>query len=299
MSRKITFMNRLFTFGCSHTRYNWHTYADFVALRYPIFQNWGFPGLGNRAIAERLAEAIISQNINENDTVIVQWSSHLRNDYAKTDVMNEHGNMWWTKGPVFADHNIKKYSKKWFKEFWDEKAYLIHSLNNIVLAINTLENIGCKWLMTMGPDLSTVQTSGEDWNTGSGTIDKFPADLIHYKKYIWETYKHKWLPPIMQKKKEWPDYDMWFKYEGKDSGNTEIFEVNGDRFKDHHMSPEQAYMYAEIVIEKLGLELELTETDIEIINFYLAANKQYPGWVDFIEFILSTPWALTQAKYGM
>ena len=34
--------NRLFTFGCSYTRYNWPTWADIIAddLQIP-FQNWG------------------------------------------------------------------------------------------------------------------------------------------------------------------------------------------------------------------------------------------------------------------
>lgn len=292
-------MNRLFTFGCSHTRYNWHTWADFVSLRYTHFQNWGFPGLGNRAIAERVAEAIVNQDIGSEDTVIVQWSSHLRNDYARTDMPNEHGNMWCTKGPVVADHNIKKYGKKWFTEFWDEKAYFIHTLNNIILTINALENIGCKWLMLSGPNLLEVDTSSEDWNKGFSKIDKFPNDLLKYKDYIWNKHSDKWLPVIMDKKKEWNEYDMWFDYNGPGSSNTEILEIKDNKFKDHHMSPEQAYMYAEIVIEKLDLECELTKNDLEIINFYLSAIKHYPGWIDFIDFIQDTPWAKTQAKHGL
>ena len=47
--------NRLFVFGCSFTMYAWPTYADFLGYEFDHYENWGFPGLGNRAIAERVA----------------------------------------------------------------------------------------------------------------------------------------------------------------------------------------------------------------------------------------------------
>ena len=42
------------------------------------YENWGFPGLGNRAIAERVAECHIKNNITKDDTVLVQWSTHTQ-----------------------------------------------------------------------------------------------------------------------------------------------------------------------------------------------------------------------------
>ena len=54
--------SRLFVFGCSFTMYEWPTYADFLGYEFDQFENWGFPGLGNRAIAERVAECHIKNN---------------------------------------------------------------------------------------------------------------------------------------------------------------------------------------------------------------------------------------------
>ncbi len=36
--------------------YAWPTYADFLGYEFDYYENWAFPGLGNRAIAERVAE---------------------------------------------------------------------------------------------------------------------------------------------------------------------------------------------------------------------------------------------------
>jgi hypothetical protein len=47
-------MKRLFALGCSFTSYAWPSYADFAGLYFDEYENWAFPGLGNRALLERL-----------------------------------------------------------------------------------------------------------------------------------------------------------------------------------------------------------------------------------------------------
>lgn len=71
-------MKRLFVFGCSYTSWNWPTYADIYAQQFDHYENWGHAGLGNRAIAERVAECHATNEFDKDDTVIVQWSSHLQ-----------------------------------------------------------------------------------------------------------------------------------------------------------------------------------------------------------------------------
>ena len=53
---------RLFAFGCSFTHYAWPSYADFLGYEFDSFSNWAHPGLGNRAIAQRVAECNIKNN---------------------------------------------------------------------------------------------------------------------------------------------------------------------------------------------------------------------------------------------
>ena len=67
--------NRLFAFGCSFTRYDTDTYADYIGKNYKEFYNYGNPGSGNAQIATTLSEKILEHDINKNDRVIVQWSS--------------------------------------------------------------------------------------------------------------------------------------------------------------------------------------------------------------------------------
>lgn len=55
-------MDRLYTFGCSYTSWNWPTWADIMSLEANYYENWGHAGLGNRAIAERVAECNIKIN---------------------------------------------------------------------------------------------------------------------------------------------------------------------------------------------------------------------------------------------
>ena len=57
--------SRLFTFGCSFTMYAWPTYADFLGYSFDEYENWAFPGLGNRAIAERIAECHVKNKFTE------------------------------------------------------------------------------------------------------------------------------------------------------------------------------------------------------------------------------------------
>lgn len=86
-------MNRLFTFGCSYTSYATVTYADILCHQYKFSKNFGQPGAGNVFINESFQRAFYEYGINSNDTVIIQWSSLLREDRfpaIPTKVMEYH-----------------------------------------------------------------------------------------------------------------------------------------------------------------------------------------------------------------
>ena len=141
-------MSRLFVLGCSFSSYAWPTWADIIGCNYDVYENWAHPGLGNKALLERLSEIIISKNLSKNDTVIIQWTSHLRNDWHSTIPKHNTDVGWKTSGSIFNSINHKLYNDNWINTFWDEKSYVMHTLNYINLAQQTLENIGCEWLMT-------------------------------------------------------------------------------------------------------------------------------------------------------
>jgi hypothetical protein len=73
-------MKRLFTFGCSYVDWTWPTWADMLGRSYD-HQNWGIRGSGNRSIAQRISEAVLSQKIGPGDVVVVQWTYFHRFDH--------------------------------------------------------------------------------------------------------------------------------------------------------------------------------------------------------------------------
>lgn len=255
---------RLFTFGCSYTNYAWPTWANFLSLEYNNFQNWAMPGLGNRAIAERVAECCCRQEINENDLVIVQWSSHLRNDWYNVNA-DSHAGGWRTRGSIFNYINIDKvYDRKWIERFWFEPAYIMHTINNIRLVQGLLESTGCEYYMTglgdireIGSDIVTDVLHGENV---SGSIEdranaikegkhllyhREPAFEI-YEKQIWQDREDKWLTPLNPFAHNHPEYNLYFV-----DKNTKV------GYQDHHPTPKQHVLWVEKMLKsKIGISEE-------------------------------------------
>jgi len=68
-------MKRLFTFGCSFTKYKWQTWADILGLEYDEFVNYGEPGVSNQYILKSLNDFIKNNKVTSNDTIIIMWST--------------------------------------------------------------------------------------------------------------------------------------------------------------------------------------------------------------------------------
>jgi len=201
---------RFFAFGCSFTAYSWPTWADLLSVGYSEYYNYGIAGIGNRAIAERIAEAHATHNFTKDDLVIVQWSTHLRNDWYNPKIVDARGVAWQTAGSLFSYQNLKLYDQKWFDTFFYEPAYLMHTYNNVLLVQNLLENTNCEYYMTSigdlrngGADLKDSDTFNENVIPRKAKTDNFAIweDYPHleeiYNKPIWEDRKDKWLEPIM------------------------------------------------------------------------------------------------------
>lgn len=211
-------MRRLFAFGCSYTSYSWPTWADMLGLEFDYMENWGLSGIGNRAIAERIAEANAKHQFTKDDVVIVQWSSHLRNDFWHMNSLPERLANWKTAGSIFNYINAKLYDKKWISTFFFEPAYFMHTLNHVSLTQGLLESTGCTWYMTSIGDIRNMGTDLRD-NDGIGEHTDFLDPLLRieekaawlkipelkiYERQIWEKYKDHWLTPMETMAKETP-----------------------------------------------------------------------------------------------
>ena len=73
-------MNKLFTYGCSFTKFEWSTWADIVGSTFPEHINYGRTGAGNQYIFNHVMQSIAKKEITKNDTVIVCWSGIDRED---------------------------------------------------------------------------------------------------------------------------------------------------------------------------------------------------------------------------
>ena len=125
---------RLFTFGCSFTRYKWPTWADALAPQFNQHYNFAQGGAGNSFILWSIAEAHARHDITNHDTVVVMWSSRDRQDH--------YDNGWQTVGarPV------------------DEKGSIIRDCANIQAAQMALKSTGCVYYFLSMIDLDTSDT---------------------------------------------------------------------------------------------------------------------------------------------
>jgi hypothetical protein len=200
---------RVFAFGCSYTAYcSGPSWADLLNLDFDYVENWGMPGIGCRAIAERVAECHAYNKFTPDDIVIVQWTTHLRHDYHNPDWTPEGTNNtlnWKTGGSIFSQINRGSYNAKWQRQFFYEPSYVMHCLNHILLTQNLLENTGCTWYMTSIGDWQKLSTDLDDIN---GSLEKPPDEvrqlsieenIPEYKPYlkaIWDDRSDKWLKPL-------------------------------------------------------------------------------------------------------
>ena len=256
---------RLFAFGCSFTMYAWPTYADILGHHFEHYENWAFPGLGNRAIAERIAECHAKNRFTKDDVVIVQWSTHIRNDYHTFMPMSFDPNSflhiwfrknpnigWKTQGSIFNPNNRQfVYNDNWVNNFWDEHSYFMYSLNDISLTQGLLESVGCEWYMTSIGDFKKMCTDIPN-ATDENISDQ---DNIYKSKPEFEVYRSvlehpKWLEPIGT-------------FSWKNENDSYEFEGDNGTWLEVHPSHKQHLDYAEHVI---NLNLDFTKYKSEVSN---------------------------------
>jgi hypothetical protein len=168
--------NRLFTFGCSFTKFHWPTWADILALEYDVSQNWGKTGAGNHFILYSLVEAIQRNNINKDDTIAVMFTSVAREDrWIRGD--------WATPGSVY-DTESSKMSAEYIEKFTDPNGFVITSSAIIESVVRILQGIGCEYHL-----FSTVPITITD----DSYLEKIFKINDSIQNQIQEIYSHSFL----------------------------------------------------------------------------------------------------------
>lgn len=126
---------RIFTFGCSFTDWLWPTWADVLAYQsnIPVF-NGAKSGIGNDGIACRIVEYDQRFKFNEEDLIIVMWTSWTR----ESRFLN---GRWYPAGNVL---NNDFYDDRFVKKYWDWENDIIKNSSAMILT-NKSYNIGANY----------------------------------------------------------------------------------------------------------------------------------------------------------
>jgi len=127
----FNYSGRLFTFGCSMTKYCWPTWADILGQQFSYYENWGSIGTGNQFIFNSLIEAYTTNKFNKNDTVMIMWATTSRDDYYKEKNWRSVGNVYANEVD-YVNGNSPKF---------DERGYLIRDIALITAAKELLEKL--------------------------------------------------------------------------------------------------------------------------------------------------------------
>jgi hypothetical protein len=144
--------HRLFTIGCSFTKYDWDTWADYVGSFYKEHINLGAPGAGNQFIATELTEAILDYDITPKDRIVIQWSSCQREDryLSKVDSNLFKYHYWRMEGSMYDQ---EFYSKEWVERYTTKEHFVKRDFMLIHNMFNTLKYLKIPFLMTSMIDI--------------------------------------------------------------------------------------------------------------------------------------------------
>jgi hypothetical protein len=150
----FNFQGRLFTFGCSFTRYNWPTWADILGRKFSYYENWAQHGGGNQYIFNSLVEANQRNKFIKDDTVIIMWSGTDREDRYIN------GN-WKTPGDVHRNRDY--YSLDYLKKYADVQGYLIRDIATITATKDLLNYWGVNYHFLSLTPLTNMLDDKEDY----------------------------------------------------------------------------------------------------------------------------------------
>lgn len=165
-------VKRFFAFGCSFTNYEYPTWADIIAYDLEVdFYNYAKSGAGNQYIFNTIMQADSFYNFNEDDLIIVQWSSVSREDRYKDS-------KWITPGNIYTQAT---YDSKYVAKWANFEGYLIRDFALIKAASEFLQNKKIQYhTLSMAP----LATTYNQWEN-SVQVTQHISNMINlYKSYL-------------------------------------------------------------------------------------------------------------------
>ena len=270
---------RVFTFGCSFTYYMYPTWANILRKNMPQaeFYNLGACGGGNMFISNRITEANRKFKFDEDDLVIVLWSTFTREDRFVNGA-------WVLNGNIYSQ---SRYDSKFVKENCDPVGYLIKDLSLIDMTIAYMQQLPSTCISMMSIPITSHQINGEfyDW---AGSFNKGKLRIADTYQDILDMHKLTLLDSLPAG--QWPNHITYY----DDIHNYQVTE--------YHPSPKQYYQYlvqlgfkmsdeareyafaSETYLVNTNSRIELTEyfkkdTDIEYNGVHAADTNGFINWL--------------------
>ena len=257
---------RLFAFGDSFTSYFWLTWPQIIAydLDIPMY-NYGKPAVGNEYIFNTVIQAINYHDINQDDLVIICWSSINRLDFRIKDRWDTITLDKWDVCPDFLKNVLSYPEGQAIRQF-----ALIDSIHKI------LSNL-CQFHMFSINDLtyldfySNPSPSKINLNDLQDLYNKTISDIKpSFAEALWDS-----------------DFDI-----KKIKDNKKI----NSSYVDLHPSPMEhldylikifpEYFFKPSTIDKIN-ELEFNWINYLKENFPLFQNKKFNGYTDMLSGLTS------------
>jgi len=163
---------KLITFGCSFTDYSWPTWADIIARDLDCeYENWAIGGGGNQQIARRVMYRDQHLGWQEDDVVMIQWTSITREDRFMD-------NRWISQGSVTT---APFYGESWIKKYWSWNNDVINTAQARVSTEAILKHrLRYQMAMTWGDgDHLTALTDSDEltkfWRSKLTPCDELPS----------------------------------------------------------------------------------------------------------------------------
>lgn len=229
--------NRVFTFGCSFTSFNWPTWADLLIGSLGIEgYNLGASGAGNLYIQNRFWEAYKKFNITKDDLVVFVWTTPQREDRWL-------GGDWSRMGNLYTAH---LWSDDFKKNIANDYHYYMLTLSVIFQTKTFLDSIGIKYGFYYMNELTV-----NEYEDIPGIEPEHLKSMIKFWGISTENY------PSMMKYLNLRYRESRY---GKHTRPQIKYQFRDDFIHEHHPIPSEQLRYLQDIIAKdLNLSLDISK----------------------------------------
>lgn len=185
---------RLFTFGCSFTKWIWPTWANVIAyeLDVPLY-NYGYSGAGNQYIFNAIIQADSHYKFNDEDLIMVCWTNVCREDRL-------HNGHWLCPGNIYTQGI---YDQSCVKKWADPFGYAVRDFASIKATWELLDKTGCQFHFMKMLDFENIDQFNLDNKENFSKLENiYDYYLVKIKKSFYEVLWNNNLDNKYKKEKE-------------------------------------------------------------------------------------------------